>query len=242
MISAEMLDSMLSSGCTAEQIVAVVKASLASSSEKTTVRRAKDAERKRRQRHAESRGQVVTSEDNSDSPSPLSPPDKEIPPTTPKEINPPISPQPHRAPRSQRDEFLEFYGLYPNKVGKADAMSAFGPARKRASFEEIMSGLRRYLAKRDDRPWCNPATFLRQDRWADQPASSSQAPTQQVDWQRRMDYYHEKNTWSPAWGPAPGEIGCKAPQQYLNGSLPMGISTRQSSITTSDSSGYQSQT
>lgn len=71
---------------------------------------------------------------------------------------------------------------------------------------------------------------------------SSKAPTQQVDWQRRMDYYREKNTWSPAWGPAPGEIGCKAPQQYLNGSLPMGISTHQRSITTSDSSGYQSQT
>lgn len=198
-------------------------------------RRAADRQRKRLRNSAESAEEVS-------SPSPLCPPDKEIPPTPPKEINPPISPQPHRAGRSQRDEFLEFYGLYPNKVGKADAMSAFGPARKRASFEEIMSGLRRYLAKRDDRPWCNPATFLRQDRWADQPASSSQAPNQQVDWQRRMDYYHEKNTWSPAWGPAPGEIGCKAPQQYLNGSLPMGISTHPSSITTSDSSGYQSQT
>jgi hypothetical protein len=31
---------------------------------------------------------------------------------------------------------------------------------------------RRYIGKTDDRPWCNPATWLNQERWADQPAQS----------------------------------------------------------------------
>lgn len=68
-------------------------------------------------------------------------------------------------------EFDEFWSLYPNKVGKRDAEKAFVKALKRASLTAILTGLRRYVAKTDDRPWCNPATWLNQDRWADEPAA-----------------------------------------------------------------------
>lgn len=75
--------------------------------------------------------------------------------------------------------FPDFWSLYPNKVGKRDAETAFAKALKRADLETILTGLRRYAAKTDDRPWCNPATWLNQDRWEDQPATvapSAQSP------------------------------------------------------------------
>ncbi len=71
--------------------------------------------------------------------------------------------------------FPEFWSLYPNKVGKRDAETAFLKALKRADIETILAGLRRYVAKTDDRPWCNPATWLNQDRWEDAPASVAPA-------------------------------------------------------------------
>ena len=72
-------------------------------------------------------------------------------------------------------EFAEtFYPIYPHHVGRPKAEIAFRKARKRASLEMIMAGLERYRAKTDDRPWCNPATWLNQDRWDDKPG-----PTQE---------------------------------------------------------------
>jgi hypothetical protein len=93
-------------------------------------------------------------------------PKKEIPPTPPKEKT-----TPSNSLSVVAREFDEFWSLFPNKVGKRDAERAFANARSRAPLETILDGLRRYAAKADDRPWCNPATFLNQDRWADQPAT-----------------------------------------------------------------------
>jgi hypothetical protein len=53
------------------------------------------------------------------------------------------------------------------------------------TIEALMDGLARYVAKTDDRPWCNPATWLHQARWEDQPA----APVAQL--QRRSLYVSE---------------------------------------------------
>lgn len=71
------------------------------------------------------------------------------------------------------DAFGQFYDLYPNKVGRRKAEAALKQVEKqrRATFAEIMAGLRTYVAKTDDRPWCNPATWLNQDRWEDSPAN-----------------------------------------------------------------------
>lgn len=69
-------------------------------------------------------------------------------------------------------DFDRFWTEYPNKVGKRDAEKAFERALKRVDLPELMAGLARYVAKTDDRPWCNPATWLNQDRWTDQPAQA----------------------------------------------------------------------
>ncbi|WP_143523921.1 hypothetical protein [Rhizobium rhizosphaerae] len=91
-------------------------------------------------------------------------------PPTPPFPNPHLSlpPSPPKGGHSPAD-FADFWARYPNKVGKPDALKAFVRAIRRADLGEILAGLERYAAKTDDRPWCNPATWLNQDRWADQP-------------------------------------------------------------------------
>lgn len=71
-------------------------------------------------------------------------------------------------------EFAEFYAAYPHKVGKRAAATAFERARRRVPMAEIMAGLARYANKTDDRPWCNPATWLNQDRCHDQPGPAQE--------------------------------------------------------------------
>jgi hypothetical protein len=68
-------------------------------------------------------------------------------------------------------EFEDFWNLWPNKVGKPAALKAFVAARKRAGLDAIVEGVFAYIRdKPPDRSWLNPATFLNQNRWEDQPA------------------------------------------------------------------------
>jgi hypothetical protein len=82
---------------------------------------------------------------------------------------------PHNVSFSAR-AFSEFWELYPSKVAKRAAEKSFRSALKRTSFEKLMDGLRRYKNKTDDRPWCNPTTWLNQDRWDEQHATVVQLP------------------------------------------------------------------
>jgi hypothetical protein len=83
-----MLDAMIESGCTADQIAAIVKASLVEQEHRAEDRRAKDAERQRR--HRASRDVTVTERDNADSVT-----DPALSPS-PNEIN--SNPHPHTHP------------------------------------------------------------------------------------------------------------------------------------------------
>jgi len=69
-----------------------------------------------------------------------------------------------------------FWPRYPHKVGKIKARKAFVDALRRVDLETMLAALDRYIAKTDDRPWCNPATWLNEGRWDDNPASQSRAP------------------------------------------------------------------
>lgn len=95
-------------------------------------------------------------------------------PVEDKTSNSEIEPQEENKKRAKAlsPEFDEFWTEYPNKVGKPKALASFNAARGRATHAEIMDGLRRYvLSKPADRAWLNPATFLNQDRFNDQPAA-----------------------------------------------------------------------
>ena len=67
-------------------------------------------------------------------------------------------------------EFCAFWHEYPHKVGKKAAHASFLKARKTIDFAALMAALTAYTNKTDDRPWCNPATWLNQGRWDDEPA------------------------------------------------------------------------
>ncbi len=167
-VIATALKHMLAAGMDAEDIIAAVADMEAEIS--TTPRSARQ-ERNRRyyEKKASEKRLNKTDQDASDacdlpaspevSPhTPLPNPSNHLPPSPPKGGSSPA-------------EFAEFWSIYPNKVGKRDAEKSFSKARKRADLETILSGLRLYAAKTDDRPWCNPATWLNQDRWADAPAA-----------------------------------------------------------------------
>jgi hypothetical protein len=70
------------------------------------------------------------------------------------------------------DWFDQFWKKYPNKVNRAGAMKLLAKAGKKGiGWSIIMAGLDRYIAKTDDRPWCNPTTWINQSRWEEQHAT-----------------------------------------------------------------------
>ncbi len=177
---------MLDAGLSIEQALVAAEAFEATSirayDDRDADRREADRIRKRRERERKRLAETTVASEmsrdirvtsvTSPSPSPAPSPDKEIPPTPPKENN--LFPLPPSTPRvsdgREQAMFDRFWQVYPNKVGKADARKAFSKALTRTSAEEMAAGLHRYVAKTDDRPWCNPATWLNQDRWGDRPA------------------------------------------------------------------------
>lgn len=72
-------------------------------------------------------------------------------------------------------DFDRFWSLYPRKVGKGQARTAWGTAiRRKATPEDILSGLRRANQRwaddgTDGQFIPHPATWLNGERWADDP-------------------------------------------------------------------------
>lgn len=75
-------------------------------------------------------------------------------------------------PADYRERFWE---LFPNKIGKASALKKLEKIAKsdRVTFLDLMAALDRYVRKTDDRPWCNPETWINQERWTDEPAKAN---------------------------------------------------------------------
>lgn len=69
------------------------------------------------------------------------------------------------------NSFDQFWAKYPSKVDRAGAAKSLVRAGKKGvAFSRIMDALDAYVAKTDDRPWCNPTTWINQARWDDQHA------------------------------------------------------------------------
>lgn len=113
----------------------------------------------------------------------------------------------------------QFWYDYPHKIGKADAIAKLERVRKRGvSWVTLMDGLRRYVANKPvDRPWCNPATWLNQARWEDQPAASVVKATDQteIDWDAVLTSFKKFGAWSKYAGPDLDSPECRAPIQML---------------------------
>lgn len=102
---------------------------------------------------------------------------KQIPEDEEEESSPPVV---REAQGTQRADcaldFSAWWAAYPHKVGKKAAEKAYETARKSVSAKVLLDGVRAYIrTKPADRAWCNPATWLNQGRWEDQPATASDA-------------------------------------------------------------------
>ncbi len=67
------------------------------------------------------------------------------------------------------EAWLEFWAAYPKKVAKLGAERAYNAARKRASHQDIMDGLWRYIEHKPS--WCefaHASSWLRAGRWEDE--------------------------------------------------------------------------
>lgn len=69
------------------------------------------------------------------------------------------------------DEFNLFWKRWPKKVGRKYALTCYRRARKRVTFEALMSAVETYKASDKAHGkgefYCDASTFLNQDRWVD---------------------------------------------------------------------------
>jgi hypothetical protein len=182
------VDALFEQGLGREVIVATIRAAELSGATEIEARRSNDAARQARRRERMkadlSRDSHVTSRESRD---PL-PPEKKGLPQTPSKENKPLSPSPlsspdlfggETSPAKPRTDyppnaFDRWYAGYPHKVGRGAALASFERVRRsgRVTFAELVAGRDLYVStKPADRPWCNPATWINQQRWNDQPAA-----------------------------------------------------------------------
>lgn len=68
-------------------------------------------------------------------------------------------------------EFEVWWRIWPHKVCKPAAVAAYKRAAAKVPLDVLCEGVERYIAQKPaDRPWCNPSTWLNQERWDDRPA------------------------------------------------------------------------
>lgn len=125
-----------------------------------------------------------------------------------------------------RDElFAAWWQTYPHKVGKGAARAKFDIAvRNGATLRDLILGVERYvLAKSADVNWVNPARWLYEKRWLDEPAPTlvpesdqGKPPTEAERWWARLNHLRAKGDWYPdRWGPPPSDPACQAPLDLL---------------------------
>jgi len=130
------------------------------------------------------------------------------------------------------DAFNRWYADYPHKIGKDAAKKAFAKvvAKDTVAFETLIASVADYRrTKPPDRPWCNPATWLNEGRWADEPATSLSGPPPPrtaasglIDFGNGCSAPHESirqiwstGRWLQDWGPPPNHPGCRIPPETM---------------------------
>lgn len=177
MSMAALVRSMSAAGASPEAIALAIEAVEAAADRASAVteeRKRKDRERKAAQKRnsMEFRGTSTEIPETSEEilPPALTP---FAPPMRDKNSTPPQTPIPPSNQIAREASFDRFWRIWPNKVGRPAARRAYD--KHWLEELEIIAGVERYiLEKPPDRPWLNPATFLNQERWKDQPAKLPQ--------------------------------------------------------------------
>lgn len=82
-----------------------------------------------------------------------------------------------------------FWPVYPRKVAKGTARKCYRTARKRASFELIMTGLRRFVpiaTDKETRFIPHASTWLNGERWLDEPGPTPACKPEEGDSHKRL--------------------------------------------------------
>ena len=99
--------------------------------------------------------------------------------------------------------FDEWWQIYPHRIGKLAAEKSFERIRKagNVSFQTLVDGVRNYVRdKPPTRPWCNPATWLNQGRWDDEPA----LPVGTIGWGETLQGMIDDENREAEMGGTPG--------------------------------------
>jgi hypothetical protein len=135
-----------------------------------------------------------------------------------------------RALQSEPEGFQDWYAIYPNKKQPQAAKRAFAKViRSRlialpALMEKTKAFATSWAAKpKEERRFIPyPARWLNDGSYDDEPDGGEPAPVirdprsfSDADWQKRLKYFQDSETWMPAWGPKPGEPGCLVPSHLL---------------------------
>jgi replicative DNA helicase len=129
--------------------------------------------------------------------------------------------------------FDEWYAIYPRKKQPQDAKRAFAKAINSGaiSLDALMAKTRAFAASwanepKDQRKFIPyPASWLNAGSYDDEPDGGDGAEPAPVvrdprsftdaDWQKRLTYLQDSETWLEGWGPKPGAPGCLVPAHLL---------------------------
>ncbi len=115
----------------------------------------------------------------------------------------------------------EFWPAYPRKVDRKDALKAFRKARASVGLPAIMAALKVYSTEvegKDKQYIRHGARWLNAAPWEDAAANLAAGPKviTDADWEKRLNYGRANRQWHvEAWGPFPGEVGCRVPEHLL---------------------------
>lgn len=59
------------------------------------------------------------------------------------------------------------------------------------------------------------ASWINRNGWEEFQTQKSNAPADEADWQKRVDYFNQTDEWAAGWGPKPYTAGCRVPAHLL---------------------------
>jgi hypothetical protein len=129
--------------------------------------------------------------------------------------------------------YEEWYEIYPRKKQPQAAKRAFAKVINSGAItlDALMAKTRAFAASWKDEPKDRrkfipyPASWLNAGGYHDEPDSGDDGEPAPVvrdpqsftdaDWQKRLTYLQDTQTWLEAWGPKPGEPGCLVPPHLI---------------------------
>lgn len=103
----------------------------------------------------------------------------QTPPTPPSANTSPTSPTPTSADADGENDFTTFWALYPRKVNRTAATTAWRRTTRTHPAADILTGLRQQLPAleaRDVQYVPHPDAWLRKERWLDDPTEPERDP------------------------------------------------------------------